>query len=61
MQWHALGELQSIGQFIAHDDLPVAAGDDVDLMLLGVKPVEQALSVNGAAGAGDGHENPHDR
>ena len=36
MQWNALGELQSIGQFLLHDDLPVAAGDDVDLMLLGV-------------------------
>ena len=53
MQRYALGELQAVGQFILHDDFPVAAGDDVDLMRLGIKPVEQTLSVNGAAGAGE--------
>ena len=61
VQWHALGELQAIGQFFLHDDLPVTAGDDVNLMGLGIQPVEQPLGVNGAAGAGDGHENSHRR
>ena len=52
-------EDQPAGQFVV-DDLPgVAAEDDVDLVGLGIQVVQEPLGVSAAAGAGDGHEDPH--
>ena len=61
VQLYALGKAQAVGQFFLEHDLRVAAGDDVDLVRGGVKPVKQALGINRATGAGDGHKNSHGR
>jgi hypothetical protein len=61
MELHTFGEAQAIGQFFLENNLRVAAGNDVHLVLGGVQSVQQALGVNRATGAGDGHKDSHGR
>jgi hypothetical protein len=57
VHFYAVGEAQTVRQFLADDLLRIVAEHDMDFVQAGVEVVEQALRVEGAAGSGDGNEN----
>src|SRR5690606_41767892 len=52
-------EPQALGKFLLNHRRRVAAENDMDLVIHGIKGVQQALRVKRAAGTGDCHEISH--